>query len=553
MFTLSIQKKEKVQVRYFSWEFLEPKYGTITKSRNLGCTTQQDNTRKAIQSILHPYGDTNDRLQVLNQYFSWNVYLSGFFTDHPNALPDLIHILSKSKDVIDNPEKWLSEKTREWIYKIFLQRWRQENTWRFLMNEIESHIINNRAFIQYCEKQPSILDSSYFTLDLLERNGWDIIILLEDLIKRWLSSNINKSVTPQIFQSTLQKIIKYLPLVFWSHDQIGLDYSALDSNITSVRALATSLYDKIKHASPAQKGYIQRDVWTLVQAFHAWGNIEEIEKYQKEAQDFVDSDDFLSHIQNKILKTNFKTTSIKETISRNPNVYRIKASYRWTSMDFIWRAKSIQSILHKMWEDREYTNESAMRDMIWISFVTPDDISEPILQKLYKDTTKLMPDYWYISKSKWNLCNTGWLEQHYESGKHPIYVTSSWSDTTNPMLDNISVWGFMKVYTTWSAIWTEVQIIKASNYEWKKKDDPLYKVLSKCNLLMRANKFITPEYLFVHLNSLFTSNHLRSISQSNEALNSIKSIDDLILYLIQTKNILVYYNNTGEILFTRKK
>lgn len=65
-----------------------------------------------------------------------------------------------------------------------------------------------------------------------------------------------------------------------------------------------------------------------------------------------------------------------------------------------WRVKTIPSILLKMWETEEYTNADAMRDLIGLSVVYPDDTTEQEKIEIMFTFGKLMPNSGYILKDK---------------------------------------------------------------------------------------------------------------------------------------------------------
>ena len=73
-----------------------------------------------------------------------------------------------------------------------------------------------------------------------------------------------------------------------------------------------------------------------------------------------------------------------------------------------YRFKSIQSIRLKMWESPDYNNIDALRDMIGIAIVWPDDTPQNTKVQVVSRCTEIMADKWYLIKNKIFLHEMKW-------------------------------------------------------------------------------------------------------------------------------------------------
>lgn len=122
------------------------------------------------------------------------------------------------------------------------------------------------------------------------------------------------------------------------------------------------------------------------------------------------------------------------------------------SYPFYWRSKSMKSILQKLWQTAEYSNQDALRDTLGMTIIIPDDASINDISKIMSVCQKLMPHYGYVVKNRGMLEHEDFERILNESGNHrkrPICYTSSnknrTTNNTNPHLRNIAFSGFTKI------------------------------------------------------------------------------------------------------------
>jgi hypothetical protein len=123
---------------------------------------------------------------------------------------------------------------------------------------------------------------------------------------------------------------------------------------TSVEQLITKLNKMFSSGS----GEERETAFRIIQAFHAWSGIEDIEHHRNQAEGCVAEIATVLHniglpVSNIRHSEHNDATIYSGTIGHNGDIYRIE-----------WRVKTVKSILQKMWETEEYTNIDAIRDTI---------------------------------------------------------------------------------------------------------------------------------------------------------------------------------------------
>lgn len=197
----------------------------------------------------------------------------------------------------------------------------------------------------------------------------------------------------------------------------------------------------------------------------------------------------------------------------------------------------MKSILQKLWQTPEYSNQDALRDMLGMTILVPDETSAGKIAHILSIVQTMMPNYGYIAKNR-HMLNTEQFRDVLNSNKkkQPVYISSSSNPNTNQHLYNIALSGFTK-HPHLPACGFEVQILTESGFEWKKQEDPYYKVRGMIELLTRGELFVTPFQLKSSLQSLIDYNALDSINTALKAtepnFTRIRDIDDLIFFLLQ--------------------
>jgi len=474
----------------------------------------------------------------IENYFWWNKYkqLRGFFLNHPHTYKDLIRKVHKHREYRNG--KWtIDEEKMKDIATLFLVRNRQSDLWKVVTGHLEL-IRANSKFIEYCSEQPSILDYSAYQFSRIpsKKRVHDI----EWLIKGWLIQNIKGCHEGNIdtyFSAACKPILEYVESIFWIYTQ-DLNSHYYCQTPKSLSGAINKLLD--------WWGKDRKKWWKIVQAFHAWGNIIEIEQVYREAVGKVEKmPDKLKGIGVTIGK--IQTTITPEWVK----VFSTEWVISWKKVLLSWRVKTPKSILQKMWETEEYTNADAVRDLIWLSVTYPDDTSEDQKQKIMLIFWKMMPHYGYILKNKWELSAPDWTLENLEEElkkqkKSPLYTSSDLGDSTDPRLRNASMSGFSQIGGM--NVGFEIQYGTQSAMDWKKYDDLKYKPRSAILALMRWPKESTPQEIYNLLNKRLSPWDLQKLGYA--------TINDFILELIDGENkFLIPYVSKDEkiVLFTTPK
>lgn len=471
----------------------------------------------------------------IQKYFWWNKYryLRNFFLHHPHTYKDLIRKVHKHREYRNG--KWsIPEEKMKDIATLFLVRNRQSDLWK-VVNEHLALIRDNWKFTEYCSEQPSILDYSAYQFSRIpsKKRVHDT----EWLIKGWLIQNIKGCHEENVhtyFSGACKPILQYVETIFWIYTQ-DLQYCQTQKSLSDAlnRLLDWGWKDRKKW-------------WKIVQAFHAWGNVVEIEKVYMEAVGKVEK------MPEKLKSIGI--TAWKVYTSTSPDwvrVFSTESELSWQKISLSWRVKTPKSILQKMWETEEYTNADAVRDLIWLSVTYPDDTSEEEKQKIMVLFWKIMPHYGYILKNKGELSAPDWTlekleEELKKQKKSPLYTSSDLWDSTDPRLRNASMSGFSQV--GWMNVGFEIQFGTKSAMEWKKKDDLKYKPRSAILALMRWPKESTPQEIYNLLNKRLSPWDLQKLGYT--------TINEFMLDLVEGDNkFLIPYLSKDEriVLFTTPK
>jgi hypothetical protein len=456
-----------------------------------------DSLRKRNEDIANKVGetignisriDTPEALQwALKEYFWGNKYklLRNFFTRHPIRWIDLLRKIHKSRKN-DNDKWWyINPSDVAEIYATFITRWREEDIWEPLTKSIQSGILENEKLISFASKQQSLLDSSGYSFSKISESKRRKNI--QQMIEIWLIQNIKWCVYgPSLglhFNKVFQKILKYLEEIFW------LQYPQL-LYCRSIDQLSKELESMFK----SWKWRDRENAFRVIQSFHAWSNIEEIEKINNEANSVI------SKLPINFWKQWLPITNISQLNEDGVILYTWNIQYNGKNCKIVWRVKTVNSILQKMWDKEEYTNIDAVRDIVGISVIYPDNTTPEEKMKIMSAFAKIMPDFWYMLKDKWELNGTGdaLLKELEIKHKNPIYTTEKRTDYTDPNFRNTSMSGYTRIWTL--NIWCEIQFSTESASEWKKEDDKKYKPRGAISAFLRWPRIETPRQIYNLLN-----------------------------------------------------
>jgi len=470
--------------------------------------------------------------KTINLYFSSKKYnkLKTFFWRHPHVYKDLIRKIHKHKEYKDGKWQINPEKLND-IATLFLVRWRQSDLGKEVYNFLWL-IVENSQFIEFCSAQPSILDYSAYEFSRIPTNKRKSDI--ERLIRGWLIQNIewcHEESVDRYYLEAFELILSFLEEEFWTYTKDLYFCRNIKQLSSELNSLLESGWRNRKKA------------WKIIQAFHAWWNVIAIKNLYNEALAAVWK--FPDKIKKNWIDLKNITSEIKDWVQ----IFYASTLMGGISVELSWRVKTPKSILLKMWETEEYTNADAMRDLIGLSVVYPDETTGEEKQKIILKFWDLMSNYWYILKNKWELSGESWgLEKTEEElkrqWKSPLYTSSDIGDSTDPNLRNTSMSWFSRIGNFDTGF--EIQYSTKSAMEWKKKADPKYKPRSAILALIRWPKETTPQEIFNLLNTRLTPDDLSSLWYD--------SINQFILKLIESGFLIPYMShNQRVVLLTTKK
>lgn len=470
--------------------------GTIDSLRNAIFQRVIENTKQIIENICTI--DSKDELsKVLLRCFPGNKdrVFRNFFERHPTCWFDLIRKIHKHRKN-DSSHGWhISPDGIEDIYSTFLVRWRAEDIGEKLRERLPESITNNETLIEYASKQHSILDYDGYTFAQLPRTQRKRAI--RKLLNFWLIKNIDGCVYENIdlhFQRVFPEILRYIKEIFWIF--IHLHHC---KNLDQLTKELERMFDSWRWEN-------RENAFRVIQAFHAWGDIEDTEERYENAQEEIDE------LPTMFSEIGLLIKDVYATQDEGVIKYFWKLMYNGNEYDISWRAKTTKSSLQKEWESDEYGNIDVMRDTVWISIIWDDNTPESDKIDIITKCACLMPNFWYILKDKGELSDagiSGTVRRLIEKEKHPVYTTKKRDDSTSDLFKNTSISGFMKFRK--HVLWTEVQFLSRSSAEWKKEDDKKYKPRSAIRALMRWPDVATPKECFNLLNERVKPNTLKRL------------------------------------------
>ena len=466
-----------------------------------------------------------------------------FFLKHPVCWHDLKRKLYAITTYDDISKKWHISEDKIWdIYSIFLIRGRAHDIGEQIRKLLPSVISENQSLLGYCGKQTSLLDANLtIQPSLLDEGGYIFNCISENnrksYIRKLLTNGMIQNIDKCTYKEALElapnifpKLLNYLKEIFWKTIHIFPNqYKTFDSIVDTLDTMLWS------------SRWIERETaFRIIQSFHAWSSLEDIEKYHELANEKI------KHLPAKLRKAGIIiNTDIGATEHNDATIYSAQISFKGKEYRAEWRVKSVRSILQKMWETEEYTNKDAIRDMIGVSFIFPDGTPLDEKQELMITAWALMPNFWYILRAKWEFWGiisdvAQWLNRR---KKNPALVSFKLWDTSHSDFNNAIQSGFISF--DWESIWTEFQYLEESDAKWKKEDDKIYKPKWIIAVLMRWPKFSTPRDCFDILNNRIDEERIRELK--------FDTINAIIISYINDGFLIPYVSQSGkELLLTCK-
>lgn len=188
------------------------------------------------------------------------------------------------------------------------------------------------------------------------------------------------------------------------------------------------------------RGEERENAFRIIQSIHAWAGLGYIQDLHSTAEQVI------AKLPSVLKVAGIHIGEIKHSTRDGTIIYESSFVYNQRVYRISWRIKTIMSILQKQWESEEYTNVDAIRDIVGISIVYPDDT--PIEEKIeiVSRVAALMPNFGYILKDKGGLKERiSDVERAVrEKGKNPVHISTRRGSSTNGKFENTSLSGFMK-------------------------------------------------------------------------------------------------------------
>lgn len=464
-----------------------------------------------------------------------------FFIKHPVCWTDIQRKIYAIKQYDNEDKKWYIKDAQLWeIYSSFMIRWRSNDIGVRIRELLPDAISKNQVLLWFCGSQPSLLDNVGAQPSLLDEGGY-MFSKISTKNRKWY---IKKLITTGMIQNIdncdydsaiahmptlLPKLLRYLKEIFWKSIFIPHAHGKTFD----------SIINKLDEMMQSGHGWERENAFRIIQSFHAWSSMESIEKYHELASEKI------HHIPKELKKI---WISVIGEVKKNPHndatIYSADVIFQWKNYRVEWRAKTVKSILQKMWETEEYTNIDAIRDIVGISFIFPNNTCLEEKKNIIAAFGKLMPDFWFLLKDKWWLWDDIYSVEELlkKQKKSPVHVSSKLDDTTNPEISNTSLSWYMTL--SWESLWTEIQFFDEETAEWKKNDDKKYKPKGMIRVLMRWPKFATPKDCYDLIDERIKPSRLKELW--------FVDINTMLLHYIEVEKFIIPYisKNAEELLFT---
>lgn len=423
------------------------------------------------------------------------IELRPFFLRYPSAWYELKR---KLHSMYDQYKGKIPKEAEEKVLSVFLRLWRTEIDPATIEHIWRKEILENRWLTTGISREPSLLDSSHGMLNYLElRSQKDQVGFVRKMIEAWIRSNLDNDLFSgdsqgkddfyRFFKSLFPHVLQYLKDIF------SIDVpSDIGNNIENVAKWVASHIWGRNHS-----GIWAKNAWMLVKAFRAWWAFESIQKQYEEAREWI------QHIPQKMKDHGIpfrqewvrKEKSFQDEIEATFGSAEIELSTgKIAKVHIEYRAKSLRSILLKMWENEDYNNIDANRDTIGLAVVWEDGLTEEEKVDIFSLFSNLFADKGYILKNKgaFDEGALGKLKTKLKSWEKRPLGTSVTEKKKKSSKDfrNISYSGFTKILGT--NTWIEVQGFDKSAYDFWKTEHYEFDPLKIISAWSRWSWFLTP-------------------------------------------------------------
>lgn len=482
----SIRKKHKVQALLY---FTHPDSWKISEKINPESRRLHSNFLAKVTNI-HTEKMLNQEptLEAELDNF-WIQELRNFFISYPSAWYDLKRKIHAHKTMHGN-NLCIHKKDEPSILCTFLRlNW----VWQVRIDTaIRREVFENQWLLRNASDEPSLLDCSHGEILNIEGHK-----RRKDFIKRIIEHGlkINSWASWRDYESharftwVYKEVLHFLKSIFW------ITFNNIPRNIT-IWSLSEYITQEIwdsEHGMQAKKA------WMLAKSFTAWWSIPEIISVRNK---WVDN---LPKILNKLeaLWVRFQNNPKNGTMNPDWEETQITSWQLTLTLDnwqdfncmFEYRIKSLRSILLKMWESEEYNTVDAMRDIIGLAIVWPDNTPKSIKTEIISKFTWIMWDRTYILKNKGMIWKDelGVLKKRISDwGNSPIWwIDSGKKGKTSSGFINASISGFTEV-EGWEFAGLEVQFFDKSWHDYWRNDHYTYDPLKIISAWSRWSWFMTP-------------------------------------------------------------
>lgn len=561
MFT--IRKNKNIQ-HYFlnekewsSWELKSPTSKSIYESLQWNWISEE--VHNYLMSV------SKKTKEILNQGVLEEIEQNGiktlkpFFIQFPNAWYDLKRKLHKYGEYwfVWGTKKWfINWDNEELIISTFLRLNCDNETGEAIRKNIHEEIFSNQKLAEQTQKEPSMLDTSHS--DIMGIEPRQQVIFLQKMITVWL--DVNNTIewgdnVDKLFKDIFGDILTYLKSIFW------IQFSTNIKNSKNIHDLAKNLQPLIWDKSTHNAWRNGKNAWMLIKAFRAWGSLWDIREKNSQSHLLVSNvpsklKEIGAHISNVKTKTE---RTIKNDTEEGCTIFQWDVQIKLNDgtsfpCKIEYRAKTVRSILVKMWESEDYNTVDALRDMLWIAIIWPNDTKEEIKLEIIQKFTEIMPSYGYMFKNKGLLWKDSQkkLKQFFkqDNSKRPLWVSLQMKKKSDPRLNNVSLSWFTSIQNiTGSAndtvtMWCEVQFYDQSGYDFWKTDHYRFDPKKIISAVCRWSYFITPHQVFNIIKEEIPENILKKILDSN--------IKKEFIDYIKKGSLIPYVINNQELIFTTK-
>lgn len=369
------------------------------------------------------------------------------------------------------------------IFLVLLRLNRENNIGENIEASFYKDVLENHSLLKHATAEPLLLDSSHRDLSFLSRfPDKEKSLFIRKNIEYWIFTNSDTQISGDTeFKKLYPKMIEYLEKIFW------FSYKDFPEKPT-LQTISDYIARRLWNSETENE---KRKLWMFVKSFTAWWSYEKIDILQKTGIE-----------QMKSLREKFKnvwiTLDTEDTNMNGKSIIPGKMTCELEDSTFFtctmeYRFKSIRSILLKMWESPDYNNIDALRDIIGIAIVWPDDTPQHTKVQVISRCTEIMADKWFLIKNK-DLFTRNEMKEIIMNteltGKRPLkWFQEKRHEKSNPRFRNASVSGFTNLN---GAVGIEMQFFDQSKYDFWKMDHYTYDPMKIISAVSRWDWFVTP-------------------------------------------------------------